>query len=169
MRFSSGRGSTFSSHMMRSVLALALLMPLAACDTISDMNPFGSDDKYKPEIKPTVPAEVLYNQGLAYAQKSSWDDAAKKFAEVDKQYPFSNWSKKALILQTSAHYNAKNYDEAIATGRRYLGLYPAADDASYAAYMVAASYYNQIPDVTRDQERAEKALLALQEVVQRWP
>jgi outer membrane protein assembly factor BamD len=31
------------------------------------------------------------------------------------------------------------------------------------------SYYNQIPDVTRDQERSERALLALQELVDRYP
>ena len=31
------------------------------------------------------------------------------------------------------------------------------------------SYYNQIPDISRDQERSEKALVALQEVVTRWP
>ena len=35
--------------------------------------------------------------------------------------------------------------------------------------MVAMSYYSQIPDISRDQERTEKALVALQEVVTRWP
>jgi len=31
------------------------------------------------------------------------------------------------------------------------------------------SHFNQIPDVTRDQERSEKALAALQELVDRYP
>jgi outer membrane protein assembly factor BamD len=35
--------------------------------------------------------------------------------------------------------------------------------------MLAMSNYNQIPDVTRDQDRAEKAMLALQELVDRYP
>ena len=60
-------------------------------------------------------------------------------------------------------------DEAAITGKRFLGLYPASDDAAYAAYMVANSYYNQIPDTARDQDRADKALMAFREVVERWP
>ena len=35
--------------------------------------------------------------------------------------------------------------------------------------MVANSYYNQIPDTARDQDRADKALMAFREVVERWP
>jgi tetratricopeptide (TPR) repeat protein len=62
-----------------------------------------------------------------------------------------------------------DYDDAISTGRRFVQLYPADADAAYAQYLVGMSYYNQIPDVTRDQERTEKALIALDEVVRKWP
>jgi outer membrane protein assembly factor BamD len=79
------------------------------------------------------------------------------------------WSQRALLMQTYANFEARNYDDAIAAGKRYLGLHPASPEAAYAAYLVGQSYYNQIPDTTRDQERSEKALLAFQEVVQRWP
>jgi outer membrane protein assembly factor BamD len=34
---------------------------------------------------------------------------------------------------------------------------------------MASSYYDQIPDITRDQEKSERAILALQELVQRYP
>jgi outer membrane protein assembly factor BamD len=153
--------------------AVASSVALSACDTISDsiadLNPFDKPEVYKPEIRPDVPADKLYNEGLAYLQKHEYDGAAKKFGDLDRQYPFSVWSKKALILQTFSNYTGKNYDDAIVSGKRYLQLYPSSPDAAYAAYMVGMSYYNQIPDVSRDQERAEKALTALQEVVQRWP
>lgn len=152
---------------------LALSAALAGCDTISDsiadMNPFDKPEVYKPEIRADVPADKLYNEGLAYLSKNEYDGASKKFSDLDRQYPYSIWSKKALILQTYANYTGRNYDDAIVSGKRYLSLYPSSPDAAYAAYMVGMSYYNQIPDVTRDQERAEKALMALQEVVQRWP
>ena len=42
-------------------------------------------------------------------------------------------------------------------------------DAAYAQYLMASSYYDQIPDITRDQEKSERAILALQELVQRYP
>jgi outer membrane protein assembly factor BamD len=153
----------------RPLAVLALLAPIAACDTISGLNPFDKPEVYKPEVTPSVPAEDLYNQGLGLLSKNDFDGAAKKFADLDKQYPFSVWSKRALILQTYAYYSGRNYEEAINSGKRFLTLNPAAPDAAYAAYMVGMSYSNQIPDVTRDQERTEKALLTLQEVVQRWP
>lgn len=158
-----------SAPVVKPLLVLALLVPLTACDTISNLNPFDKTEKYTPKITPEVPADQLYNEGLAKLNKGDYDTAAKKFADLDKQYPFSQWSKKALILQTYANYTGHNYDDAISDGKRYLSLYPASPDAAYAAYMVGSSYYAQIPDVTRDQERTEKAMLAFQEVVQRWP
>lgn len=169
MRFEHPRPSRLRHRIARSVLVLGLLAPVAACDTISNLNPFDKDEKYKPEIIPQVPADKLYNQGLALLEKHEYDAAAKKFADLDKQYPFSSWSKKALILQTYSQYTGKSYDDAIGSGKRFLALHPTDPDAAYAAYMVAMSYYSLIPDVSRDQERSEKALVALQEVVQRWP
>jgi outer membrane protein assembly factor BamD len=169
LRFKPGSQHRLSSRFIVPLVAVMLAVSVAGCDTISSLNPFGDDEVYKPEIKPAVPAEVMYNQGLAFLSENSFDSAAKRFAKVDREYPFSTWSKKALIMQTFAHYNARNYDEAAITGKRFLGLYPASDDAAYAAYMVANSYYNQIPDTARDQDRADKALMAFREVVERWP
>ena len=157
------------SQTLRLAAALAVAAPIAACDTISNLNPFDKQETYKPEIVPQVPAEQLYNEGLAYLQRNDYESASKRFASLDRQYPYSTWAKKALILQVYANYTGRQYDDAIANGKRFLALNPASPDAAYAAYMVAMSYYNQIPDVTRDQERSEKALAALQEVVQRWP
>jgi len=158
-----------ASRIARSVCLLGLLLPVAACDTISGMNPFQKDDTYKPEIVAQVPADKLYNDGLALLDKREYDAASKKFADLDKQYPFSAWSKKALLMQTYSQYTGRSFDDAVGSGKRFLALYPGDSDAAYAAYMVAMSYYSLIPDVTRDQERTEKALVALQEVVQRWP
>lgn len=169
MRSVNRSSSALSHRVARSVFVIGLLVPVAACDTISNLNPFDKDEKYKPEIVQQEPADKLYNQGLALLEKHEYDGAAKKFGDLDKQYPFSTWSKKALLLQTYAQYTGRSFDDAIGSGKRYMALYPSDPDAAYAAYMVAMSYYSLIPDVSRDQERAEKALVAFQEVVQRWP
>lgn len=163
------RADRFPTSLFRAGLLVLAMAPLAACDTISNMNPFDKPEVYTPEVKQTLPAEQLYNEGLAFIDKKEYEGAAKRFSELDKAYPFSTWSQRALVLQTFANFEARNYDEAIATGKRYLGLHPASPDAAYVAYLVGNSYYNQIPDTSRDQERAEKALLTFQEVVQRWP
>ena len=68
-----------------------------------------------------------------------------------------------------SHFEGGNYAEAISASKRYLQLHPASKDAAYAQYLMAFSYYNQIPDVTRDQEQTERAVVALQELIDRYP
>jgi outer membrane protein assembly factor BamD len=48
-------------------------------------------------------------------------------------------------------------------------LHPGSPDAAYAQYLIAASYYDEIPDITRDQARTEKALASLEEVIRKYP
>ncbi|MFC1459864.1 outer membrane protein assembly factor BamD [Microvirga arabica] len=142
---------------------------LAGCDTLSSLNPFEKDTSYKPEIVSNLPAEEIYNDGLARVQKGDFDGAVSKFSSLDKQYPYTDWARKGLIMEAYANYEGGFYDEAITASRRYLQSYPNTSDAAYAQYLMASSYYDQIPDITRDQEKSERAILALQELVQRYP
>lgn len=156
----------------RGLAVAALALPLGACETMSSaitsINPFASA-KATSDIAGDEPAEALYNDGLARLQNNNYDGAARKFAELDKQYPYTSWSKRSLLLQTYANYENRNYEDAIQNGRRFVQLYPAEKDAAYAQYLVGMSYFNQMPDVTRDQERAARALLAMDELVNKYP
>ncbi len=159
---------------MKSAAARALILGvcglgLAGCDTLSSLNPFEKDTSYKPEIVSNLPAEEVYNDGLARVQKGDFDGAVKKFSSLDKQYPYTDWARKGLIMEAYANYEGGFYEEAITASKRYLQSYPNTSDAAYAQYLMASSYYDQIPDITRDQEKSERAILALQELVQRYP
>lgn len=125
-----------------------------------------SDDK--PEVD--QPADRLYNEGL-YLLNTRRDvkGAVKKFDEVDRQHPYSDWARKALLMSAYANYEGGNYEESIAAAKRYITLHPGSEDAAYANYLIAAAYYDQIPDVSRDQAQTEKALAALDEVMRRYP
>lgn len=154
----------------RLVLALATVfsLALAGCETISNLNPF-EDRGPKSDIGKDERAEVLFNDGLARLQAQEYSAASKKFIEVDKQYPYSNWSRRALVLSTFASFEAGEYADAISNGRRYVQLYPATGETPYAQFLVGMSYYNQIADISRDQERAEKALATFEDLVRKWP
>ncbi len=67
-------------------------------------NLFGGGEKYKTEITPVTPAEDLYNQGLVFLKRNDFENAAKKFGELEKQYPFSQWARKGLLMTTFAQY-----------------------------------------------------------------
>ena len=152
----------------RAVLVALASLTIAGCSTLDSLNPF-SGEKYEQKILPDTPPETMYNQGLARLQKNDGDAAAKRFATIERQAPGSDWAKRALIMQTYAEYSAGNYDDAIATANRYVNRYPQDSDAAYAMYLAAMSYYQQVPDVSRDQERAEKSLALFEMVVQKYP
>jgi outer membrane protein assembly factor BamD len=140
--------------------ALALIVAvLPACSF------FGKED-----VIPDDPADKLYNQGLFLMNsKRDYKQAAKRFEEVDRQHPYSEWARKALLMSAYAYYEGTNYDDSIIAAKRYVTLHPGSPDAAYAQYLIASSYFDQIPDITRDQQRTEKALQALDEVVRKYP
>ena len=142
------------------LLALALMTALLpACSLFN-----------KDEILPDEPADKLYNEGLYLLNnKKEYKDAAKKFEEVDRQHPYSEWARKALIMTAFAYYEAKQYDDSVNAAKRYVTLHPGSPDAAYAQYLIGSSYFDQIPDITRDQERTEKAMAALEEVARKFP
>jgi len=160
-----GRGSQRSGGGRRAlagVLTLAFLVaPLVAgCSLLQKDDDFVSDD----------PADKLYNEGLFLLNnKQDYADAAKKFDEVDRQNPYSDWARKSLLMSAYSYYQAKKYEECINSAKRYVTLHPGSPDAAYAQYLIGASYYDQILDVNHDQGRADKAVNALEEVVRKYP
>ena len=116
------------------------------------------------------PAEKLYNEGLFLTnEKRDAKGGAKKFEEVDRQHPYSDLARKSLLMSAYAYYQANDYDSCIGAATRYVTMHPGSSDAAYAQYLIAASHYDQITDVTRDQGRTEKAIAALEEVVRKYP
>jgi len=134
-----------------------LAAPLAGCS---------KEEDYVPDS----PADLLYNEGLYLLNnKQEYKEAAKKFDEVDRENPYSDWARKALLMSAYAYYQAEDYESCVNSAKRYVTLHPGSPDAAYAQYLIGASYYDQILDVSRDQARADKAIDALQEVIRKYP
>jgi len=145
---------------LKRVLALyALAATLCACSIFD-----------RETVAPDEPADKLYNEGLYLLnQKKDPKEAAKKFEEVDRQHPYSEWARKSLIMSAYAYYESGAYDDCISTAQRYVTLHPGSPDAAYAQFLIGSSYFDQIPEISRDQTRTEKAVETLDEVVRRYP
>jgi outer membrane protein assembly factor BamD len=159
----------FRMAMRAAPLTAILAVPLAGCSALDSINPFGPGEKYETKILAETPANDIYDQGLARLRKKDGPGAAKKFSELEKQYPFSDWSRKGLMMSTFAQYEAGDYDTAIASGKRFAQLYPNSPDAPYALYLEAMSYYQQIPDISRDQQSSVQALDLFQQLITKYP
>src|ERR1700724_980517 len=148
------------SRAAATLLALVFAVSVAGCSI------FNKEDDYVPED----PADKLYNEGLFLLNnKQDYEGAAKKFDEVDRQNPYSDWARKALLMSAFSYYQAQKYEDCINAAKRYVTLHPGSPDAAYAQYLIGASYYDQILDVNHDQARADKAVGALEEVVRKYP
>jgi outer membrane protein assembly factor BamD len=124
----------------------------------------------KDAIAPEEPADKLYNEALYLLNnKKDPKEAAKKFEEVDRQHPYSEWARKALVMSAYAYFEAGEFEDCINSARRYVTLHPGSPDAAYAQYLIGSAYFDQIPEISRDQGRTEKALENLEEVVRRYP
>jgi outer membrane protein assembly factor BamD len=124
----------------------------------------------KEEVIPDDPADKLYNEGLYLLNKSrDFKKAAKRFEEVDRQHPYSEWARKSLIMTAYAYYEGGQYEDCVSAAKRYITLHPGSPDAAYAQFLIGASYFDQIADITRDQARTEKAMNALDEVSRKYP
>jgi outer membrane protein assembly factor BamD len=154
-------GSGCRLRALAGVLALTFFAaPIMGCSM------FNKEEDYLPEDS----ADKLYNEGLFLLNnKQQYEDAAKKFDQVDRQNPYSDWARKALLMSAYSYYQAQKYDDCINAAKRFVTLHPGSSDAAYAQYLIGASYFDQVLDVNHDQARADKAVSALEEVVRKYP
>ncbi|MBX3596853.1 MAG: outer membrane protein assembly factor BamD [Rhizobiaceae bacterium] len=157
--------------MVKSRLSRIALCTSLAVMALATAGCMSSDDDIdlSTYVEQTEPPDVLYNQGLANLNAGRLSEASKKFQALDRQHPYSDQARKAMVMDAFASYRQGRYQDAINAGQRYVQLYPSSPDAAYAQYIVGLSYFRQIPDVTRDQKASRRAIAAMEEVEARWP
>ncbi|MBL8773618.1 MAG: outer membrane protein assembly factor BamD [Phenylobacterium sp.] len=143
------------------LVAAACALALSACS---------GNKKNKPRLAyEERPVELLYATGANRLDRRQWAQAVAYFQEVERQHPYSEWSRRSILMQAYAHYESNDYAEAIGDADRFIQLYPGNPTAAYAHYIKAICYFEQIVDVNRDQAATAQALEALRDVVQRYP
>jgi outer membrane protein assembly factor BamD len=158
--------SGFASSPRRAVragLAAPLLALMLGACLSTGTNSNGDDFAH------ADPPDLMYNRGLALLNAGDARRAQEQFQEIDEQHPYSEYSRRSMILSAYLNFRSGKFQEAINDARRYVALFPASEDAAYAQYMIAESYFRQIPDVTREQGFASRSIEAFEEVVRRYP
>ena len=150
----------FKNRVGALAVALAAVTALSACA--------GREDRPR-LVYEERPVDALYNAGFQRLERERWLDAVAYFQEVERQHPYSEWSRRAILMQMYAYYRQGRYQDSIAAADRFIQLYPGSPSASYAFYMKGVCYFEQIVDVGRDQAATGQALLALRDVARRYP
>lgn len=115
-------------------------------------------------------AEEIFSRGEYVLENNARPEPALRyFREVERLYPYTDWARRAIVMQAYALHRDHQYEEARATAQRFLDQYPGDPDAAWAAYIVALTYYDQIEDVGRDQGLTFQALTHLRYVIEQYP
>ena len=149
-------------------LVLGSTLALAGCDTLNGL--FGGGDKSDKEPEYVErPIDRIYGDAWKKIDDDDWEGAARQFDEVERQHPYSVWARRAMLMSAYCYYHANKYPDAISAADNYIALHPGSKEVAYAFYLKAISLYEQIVDIGRDQSNTQAALVALQDVVQRFP
>ncbi len=155
----------------RLVPGLLAIAALPGCETLSSLAPWtGKSEDLRVKVDPAAKTvEELYNNGVDALNQKRYATAVTQFDAVEQNYPYSSWVVNAQLMHGYAEYLQNHYTEATGALDRYIQLHPTNANVSYAYYLRALCFYEQIADIQRDQRGTQQAMAALQEVVNRFP
>lgn len=136
----------------------AALLALAGCASGSDTSILNSD-----------PPEKMYADADTLMSRGKFEDAARKFEDLDRSHPYSSEARRAIVLAAYAYYKAGKTPEAIASAERYTVMHPGTKDAPLAHHIIASAYFDDIKTANRDQTATRKALEQLKILKSRYP
>jgi outer membrane protein assembly factor BamD len=160
-----GRKMTLKARAARhsGLFATALLIAMAA----AGLQGCASSNAAK-VLNPDPPAK-MYADADALLSAGRFDDAAKKFEDLDRDHPYAPEARRAMVMAAYAYYKDKKHPEAIAAARRYTTLHPGTKDAALAHHVIASAYFDDIKDPAHDQTAARRALAELKVLATRYP
>jgi outer membrane protein assembly factor BamD len=145
----------------RSVLVVlsAVALALSACSTSNDAAKLLNPD----------PPDKMYATADQLMARGKFEDAAKKFEDLDRDHPYSPEARRAIVMAAYAYFRAGKYQEAIATARRYTSMHPGTKEAPLAHHIIISSYFDEMVGPNRDQTNTRKALAELKVLKSRYP
>jgi outer membrane protein assembly factor BamD len=115
------------------------------------------------------PASELVQEGMQAYEKGNYSDAIKSFEQLKDWYPFSKYAILAELKIADAHYELKEYAEAVMAYEEFEQLHPRNEATPYVIYRTGRCYYDQIDTIDRDQTPAQKALDIFRRLNRQYP
>ena len=110
-----------------------------------------------------------YQEGMRALNENDVLYAAKKFNEAEILFPQSSWAPKSALMASYSYYKQDYYGDAIAELIRFLKIYPKHKNISYAYYLLAMCYYEQIVDEKKDLESIQNAKETFEILIDKFP
>jgi len=110
-----------------------------------------------------------YQEGLKELNRGDALFAARKFNEAEILYPQSEIAPQAALMAAYSYYSQNYYGDAEAELERFFKVYSNHKDISYAKYLLALCYYEQIVDEKKDLESIENSKRIFINIIEEYP
>ena len=122
-------------------------------------------------IKPkkTIPLELLYKEAYKNFEQGKYQTAVELFQEVEKNYGYTEWASKALLLRSYIYYDSSRYIEALENLKNYKKLYYNNSELAYVEYLIGICLFEQININSRDQTSTKLAKQQFNKVITNYP
>jgi len=147
-----------------------VLMPLLGFAAMVGVGLSGcaSSNDLTQALNPDPPGK-MYADADVLMSKGKYEDAAKKFEDLDRDHPYSPEARRSIVMSAYAFFKAGKLPEAIASAQRYTALHPGTKEAALAHHIIASSYFEDIRGPNRDQSQTRKALAEYKTLKTRYP
>ncbi|WP_404403104.1 outer membrane protein assembly factor BamD [Pelagibacterium halotolerans] len=145
---------------IRLALAALLVTLVAACS--------GGGFFSKP-VEPIIPADELYDDAVGHMEANRYVSAIEDLEKLERQHPYSDYNERAKVMITFANFRIGRFEEAALAADRFLALYPQSSEAPYILFLKGSSYFQQIPDATRDQTFAADTIDTFELLISSYP
>ena len=110
-----------------------------------------------------------YQEGMVAFKNQYYIEAAKKFNEAEILFPQSDWAPKSSLMAAYAYYIDDYNNRAILELINFFKKYPNNPNSSYAHYLLAMAYYDEIVDEKKDLEPLKNSKKQFEYVVKNYP
>lgn len=118
----------------------------------------------------TTEAEILFKEAQKYIDKKQYILANEKLNTLRSQHPYSYYATPAELIQADILYKQENFIESASAYILFRDFHPKHEKIAYVVWMIAESFYNQLPSTAdRDLSQGYEALKYYQEVVAKYP
>ena len=111
----------------------------------------------------------IFIKGKSFLKSNDYKKAAIEFDKIYLNYPFSSLAPRAEIMTAYSLFQDNQINEAIGKLEEFIEINPTGKHTQYAQYLLAMSYYVQIPDPGRDPMLSKKALKYFKIITTKFP
>ena len=129
-----------------------------------------SGDKVK-NLKPKkiISLEKLYTEAYRNFEIGDYNQAIKIFEIVEKDYSYTEWAPRALLMRAYMYYDAGDYVAALTHLQRFKQRNSGSKNLQYVEYLIGICMFEQINYISLTQEPTELALRQFEKIMSNYP